>query len=161
VFKKYRRWVLEALVIGIVFFCIMQWQQKDLLSKSMQAPQFNLSELQGEQTLPIYTPGRRTLVYFFAPWCSICKLSMGNLNNLNADMSMVAVALSYENEAAVSAFIEDQEIRVPVLLGNPQVATAFQVSVFPTYYILDAEGKVEAHSVGYSSEIGMQLRTLW
>ena len=87
---------------------------------------------------------------------------MSNLNHIDTtNLRVVAVALDYQDEASVAAFVADQEIHVPILLGTSEVAAAFRINVFPTYYVLDEKGSVDSRSVGYSSEIGMKLRTGW
>ena len=148
--------------MALLFWAVTAWQQRDLIKPSQVAPSFTLAQLATHTPTPIHMTGQRTLIYFFAPWCSICKLSMSNLNHIDTtNLRVVAVALDYQDEASVAAFIADQEIHVPILLGTSEVAAAFRINVFPTYYVLDEKGSVDSRSVGYSSEIGMKLRTGW
>ena len=98
-------------------------------------------------------------MYFFAPWCNICKLSIGNLSGLSDDLNTVAVALDYGSTEEVKTFVGDRDLQVKVLLGNSQVADAYQVNIYPSYYVIDAQGKVLGRSVGYSSLAGLLWRT--
>jgi len=45
-----------------------------------------------------------------------------------------------------------------VLLGDAQTAADWSVRAFPTYYVIDASGRIDSRSVGYSSWIGMWVR---
>lgn len=159
-----------------IFFGISLWQERNLLPIQEAAPMFELlplqlsltdaivpsdlafSQLEVLPTRSIYSQNQRSLIYFFAPWCSICKLSMGNLAYLEGKLPVVAVALDYSDEQAVLDFVAGLDINVPVLLGNSAVAQAYKIKAFPTYYIINAEGKIEMSSMGYSTELGLQIR---
>lgn len=150
-------WKDAALAI-VLFSAVTMWMQKDMLPEAAAAQNFELASL-SEQPTKIFKDGEPTLIYFFAPWCSICKLSMGNLSNLSDKINSVAVALDYKSRSEVQHFIKDIEVSVPVLLGNSQVARDYQISVFPSYYVIDAQGKILGRSSGYSSLAGLLWRT--
>ena len=155
-----------------IFFGISLWQERDLLATQEAAPMFELlplhssftddvdtsSPLAALPTRSIYLQGQRSLVYFFAPWCSICKFSMGNLAQLEGKLPVVAVALDYSDEQEVLDFVIGLNIDIPVLLGGSAVAQAYNIKAFPTYYIINAEGKIEMSSMGYSTELGLSIR---
>jgi len=46
----------------------------------------------------------------------------------------------------------------PVLLGDAQTAADWSVRAFPTYYVIDASGRIDSRSVGYSTWLGMWAR---
>jgi len=147
----------------VLWLGISYWQQKDLLQSRAPAPAFSLYSLKGDEVALGDIESKRTLLYFFAPWCSICKLSIGNLNELNADdsLAVAAVALSYESSAEVEAFVGDQGLEVPVLLGTHKTLSDYKIEMFPTYYVLDEQKRVISKSVGYSTELGMKARSWW
>ena len=101
------------------------------------------------------------MVYFFAPWCFYCKTSIDNLDDL-VDSGAVAwgtaVALDYESAAEVAEFVADTGISLPVLMGDGRTAAGWSVRGFPTYYVIDAEGRIHSRSVGYSTKLGMRWR---
>ena len=86
-------------------------------------------------------------------------MSIGNLSRLSDDLNTVAVALDYKNTEQIKTFVGDRDLQVPVLLGNSRVAAAYQVSVYPSYYVIDGQGKVLGRSAGYSSLAGLLWRT--
>ena len=69
-----------------------------------------------------------------------------------------AVALDYGDSEAVQDFVNETGIALPVLMGNRDTATDWSVRGFPTYYVIDAEGRIASRSVGYSTWLGMRLR---
>ncbi|MEH6444825.1 MAG: TlpA disulfide reductase family protein [Oceanospirillaceae bacterium] len=141
------------IVSGLTF-----WMQKDMLAQGSQASQFILPTLDNSAA-SIINPNQPTLVYFFAPWCSICKLSMGNLSTVQNKINTIVVALDYQDRTEVVNFITDINVTVPILLGNPVVSKHYQVSSYPSYYIIDGKGKVLDRSSGYSSLAGLLWRT--
>jgi len=47
---------------------------------------------------------------------------------------------------------------MPVLMGDDSTARDWSVRAFPTYYVIDTEGRISSRSVGYSTRLGMWLR---
>ncbi|MCB1584522.1 MAG: TlpA family protein disulfide reductase [Xanthomonadales bacterium] len=162
---KYNVLLMDVILVMLVLVSFSWWQNKDSLSAEGQiAPDFTLTALdQSVYQLSRYR-GREVLVYFFAPWCSICRLSADNLNNLRAvrsddNLMIMMVALSYEHVDEVRTFVDDLNLQVPVLLGTKQQLTDYQIIGFPTYYVIDSQGKLQSKSIGYSTELGMRVRT--
>ncbi|MGB1238366.1 MAG: redoxin domain-containing protein, partial [Pseudomonadales bacterium] len=102
------------------------WQQRDLLSDNEAAPQFELAELYTGKSTALVTPGKPTLLYFFAPWCTVCKLSIGNLAFVTEDIQVAAIALDYRSIEEVADFIDGKELSVPVLLGTSALSKAYK-----------------------------------
>ena len=141
------------------------WQNRGTLAADNQsAPDFNLLALDGTEYQLSDYQGQEILVYFFAPWCSICRFSADNLNDLRAarsedELVILMMALSYESRAEVEQFVADLELTVPVLLGSEQQMQDYKITAFPTYYVVDEAGKLASRSMGYSTELGMRIRT--
>ena len=157
---RWRRWALELVVVAVLFIAIDQWRSKDLLDSGDQAPVGRLVTL-NSQTAEIVPPDKPVLVYFFAPWCSVCKFSIGNLKALQQDypdLKIRLVALDYGSREEVLAFIDDRELAFPVLMGNREVASDWRISVYPSYYLVGRDGRVTSRNMGYSSELGMKVR---
>jgi hypothetical protein len=58
----------------------------------------------------------------------------------------------------VQEFTDRTGILLPVLMGNPGTASDWSVRAFPTYYVIDADGRIRSRSVGYSTKLGMYIR---
>ncbi len=165
--KKILSFLGQLLLFAILYFAVTEWQARNLLSDSgdEKAPNFSLVSLQGDvYNLTDYN-SENTVVYFFATWCSVCKLSIGNLQNLREsaeqkDVNIVAVALDWRAKEEVENFIKDHELTFPVLLGNRQVSLDYKIQGFPTYYVLDREKNITKVSMGYSSELGLRYNVL-
>ena len=135
-----------------------------LSASDAKSPNFRLLDLNYQpQNLFIENSDKPAIVYFFAPWCSICRFSMDNLQNIyqrNPDIHIVAVALDYANKEEVDVFVERMGLEFPILMGNEEVKKAYKVSAYPSYYVFDEEQNVAHRSMGYSTELGLYLRSL-
>ncbi|WP_125716275.1 TlpA family protein disulfide reductase [Pseudoalteromonas rubra] len=156
--------LLQLIIFAIVFLAVTAYQELGMLADDGQAPApyFSLPLLeQPTQRVSIKSlQGQQSVVYFFAPWCSICRYSMPNLNKLHEQgkVNAVAIALDFESTDAVHAFVDDLALSMPVLLGTHHTGSDYKVKAYPTYYVLSADLKVVERSVGYSSELGIRVR---
>jgi peroxiredoxin len=105
------------------------------------------------------------VLYFFAPWCKVCGPSSSNVNALRAarsesELAIYAVGLEWEDPAELARFAREHELRVPVLRGTADIERAYRVDSFPTIYVIDERGAVADRVIGYTTEIGLRLRSL-
>ncbi|CAH9064744.1 Thiol-disulfide oxidoreductase ResA [Pseudoalteromonas sp. CIP111854] len=147
----------------VVFLLVSSYQEKDMLADSgtQPAPYFSLPTLSSQERVSLASlQGKKTVVYFFAPWCQVCKLSMPNLNKLyeQKDINAIAIALDYDNVEQIQKFASDLDLTLPILLGNHNISANYQISAYPSYYVLDENSNIIARAVGYSSELGLRLR---
>lgn len=158
--------LVDVAALILVFVLISTWQSRHLLAANgtQLAPGFILPDLQGQQHQLQDSQGRTRLIYFFAPWCHVCALSAPNLEHLQSwsgdeSLSVMMVALSYEDVSEVEQFVTQHDLSIPVLLGNDDQIVDYRIRGFPTYYVVDSAGLLRHRSVGYSTTIGMLWRT--
>jgi hypothetical protein len=59
-----------------------------------------------------------TLIYFFAPWCQVCSLSISNLAYLGPEkINIVRMALDYSHVEEVQDFANQQNITSQIFWG--------------------------------------------
>ena len=158
-----KSWLLTIVLAVSLFLAISWYQARELLAENSLAPAFIAVTTQDQLFRSTQLQGQKTLLYFFAPWCGICRFSMPNLKYLQADnegLAVYAIALQYDSPEQVSEFIADLDLQVPVLLGNQHIAADYQIQAFPTYYVIDEKGQISAKSLGYSTALGLWLRSL-
>lgn len=155
--------ILEALLVAAILFSIHWWRNRDLLpADSAPVPAFELTSLDGdlwtEESLGVGT----TVLYFFAPWCTVCKASAHQLGWFRKwfanDVEVVMVALDWASPAEVLEYVADRAIEAPVLLGDARTAAVFRVSGYPTYYVV-RNGRVMRRDFGYTTLVGLWWRT--
>jgi len=152
--------LFDTALIVTVFFSLHSWQTRHL-PIDQAAPRTVLALLSGTAVQPVVREGQAGIVYFFAPWCIYCRHSIDNLQDL-VDGGHVkwgtVVALDYGYESEVEEFVEQTGLTLPVLLGSARTASDWGVKGFPTYFVIDAEGRISSRSVGYSTSLGMLFR---
>ncbi len=130
---------------------------------STQAPDFKLVDIAGNFHELSDARGKKVLLYFLAPWCGMCKASVSNLERLKSEVdpkevAIYAVALEWESPQDVRNLAETKNITVPILLGGPAIAEDYRIDSFPTYYVIDKNGRIVNHATGFSSAMGLKWR---
>ena len=151
---------LDVVLIITVFLLISMWQTRNLPNDD-QTPLLEPVWLDDRQADSVYVSGQVGVVYFFAPWCFYCRTSIDNLNDLVASGNLAwarVVALEYGSLDDVREFIKETGVDLPVLLGSGQTTRDWQIRGFPTYFVIDGDGKIVSRSVGYSTSFGLQAR---
>lgn len=160
-----KRILRDLAVVALIFVGVSFWQTRDLVPSGEPAPAVAAPRLGGEAFDLAALKGRPVLLYFFAPWCSVCKVSASNAawirKWLPSTLEVAAVALDYENEESVATFVRDAGIEaLPVVKGTDDIRDRYKVNAYPTYYVIDADGRIRSRSVGYSTFLGMLFRAL-
>lgn len=158
------RLLRDAAVVLAVVVAVGLWQSRHLLGDDQPAPRARVQTPGGETATVGEGSGKPTLLYFFAPWCGVCKVSMSNAQTVGRwlgedHVDIVAVGLDFESAAEVAAFVGEHAPGIRYYLGDSAVRDAYKVAAYPTYYVLDARGRIVHASVGYSILPG--ILALW
>lgn len=159
--------IIRNILIAVVLLVVISiWQTRHMLGNGDIAPELRGVVLGGERSFDLSEErGKTVLLYFFAPWCGVCKMSAGNLkyirNTFGSDTSVIAVALDYERESDVENFINNNELgSIPTVFGSEAIRDAYKITAYPSYYIISKNGHVASANVGYSTLPGMFTR-IW
>ena len=165
--KRRRRGLwLEVAVAALLIGGVYAWRTAPLLPSGgeIAAPEWSLSDLAGRRWSNADFEGRATVLYFFAPWCAVCNASAHQLRwfeRWSGDgAALVLIALDYETPAAVAEYAQRHRLDGPVLLGDAQMAAAFRIYGYPTYYVVNGEGRIVSRDFGYTTLPGLWARTL-
>lgn len=163
--KRLRSYALQALVVVAVLWGVTWWQARRLLPTRAEAPDFQLSALDGTSYRLQHARGRKVVLYFFAPWCTVCEFSSSNVRGLREarseeELAVYAIGLGWDEPSELAGFAREHELNVPVLKGSPQVQRNYRIDTFPSVYIIDEQGRIEDRVVGYTTELGLRLRSL-
>ncbi len=146
-------------MFAVILIGFSLWQSRHLLESdgSIHISPQKLVSLEGE-TKYISQNGKKTLVYFFAPWCTVCAVSIGNLEYVDEqDVNVVRIALDYRSQQDVEKFVRDNNVSGEILIGTEELKSQFNIMGYPTYYLLDENNIIVASSFGYSTAIGLKL----
>lgn len=157
--KKAGSAALYLAAFFVVAAIINMFQSPD--TKSMPpVTSLELATLAGDKVQLNTAAGKKTIVYFFAPWCAVCKASMDALGMFAGkdNLQAVAVGLDYDNVAELKPF--QSGLAATVYAGSRELQSRFKIDRYPTVYILDGSGKISHVMVGYTSRFGIWIRTL-
>lgn len=157
-----RRTVVTILATLIVFVAMQSWQTRDM-PKGV-APAFSAVELQsGERKSIPSAEGKVEILYFFAPWCGVCKLSAKNAETIVhwlPKVQLTFVGLDFDNPDEVASFAAQNHLTSSVVLGNSQIQSQWQISGYPSTAIINSNGEISSWSIGYSTTLGTLIRVL-
>ncbi|MBD3237462.1 MAG: redoxin domain-containing protein [Candidatus Eisenbacteria bacterium] len=155
---------------GAIFGGIMRLQHAALLgaltaglvagsipAAADQAPDFTLPDLSGNSVkLSATYPNGPVVLSFWATWCVPCPEEMKHLQRLwekYGEQGLQVLAPSIDGSKTVSKvrpFVMGRRFSFPVLLDtNNDVKRLYRVAVVPTIFLIDTEGNVTYHHVGY------------
>ncbi len=110
--------------------------------------------------------GKTTVVYFWATWCGVCNTNLplvkwyaSKLKDLDR-ITFISVEEG-DNAVVLKEYLEKQSIDFPVIVGNPMLLRDWGIRGYPSFYILDGEGKVRFAEAGIMSPFGIFLRLIW
>lgn len=126
------------------------------------APDFTLKDASGsEHSLADYR-GKVVVLDFWGSWCPPCRAAMPGMQKLHEkyrDKSVAVLGLNFEQspKADPAAFMKDNGYSYGLLLNAETIAARYKVAGWPTFYILDAEGRVAWSGIGHSPDHEEQM----
>ena len=163
---RWKRFALEALVFVVIVAGIQAWRARDLLpaDERTAVPAFELTDLEGRTWRSTDLPGKPAVIYFFAPWCGVCAASSPQLRWFHRwrgeDVQVILIGLDYGSRFEVREYAREHSLTMPVLFGTPATGAAYRIRGYPTYYVIDAQGRIARRDVGLSTVAGLWIRTL-
>lgn len=154
---------LKNVIFFLVLYIGISWfMGRGLIGSGTEAPTFKLKNLQGKEFSLNDLKGRESVIYFWATWCSVCKVNIPLLNH-EADDSpdFISIVADSDNLKKVKEVVKDKEIEFPVLLANSKVLLEYKIVSFPTTYFIDKNGRIALADKGLLSPMGLWWRKLW
>ena len=134
-----------------------------VLSTGKPAPDFKVPSLDGKGEICLSAlKGRPVLVDAWASWCGPCKAALPSLLAIHGEYSgkgLQVISLSLdEPKTKAKAEEEVAKLSLPWPQGWDKeafagtYAKAYQVRAIPNYLLVDAEGRIVGHWVGFDEE---------
>jgi thiol-disulfide isomerase/thioredoxin len=121
------------------------------------APDFELQTLDGKNLRLSDLRGKAVLLNFWATYCGPCKIEMPWFVELQREygpqgFQIVGVAMDDASTEEIAKFAKEMGVNYPILLGKESVGQSYGgVSVLPTTFFLDRDGKLIAREFGLQS----------
>jgi thiol-disulfide isomerase/thioredoxin len=134
---------------------------RGLLPIGSEAPSFTAEDVRGEDVSVGDGSATATMLVFFATWCPHCNREAPIISDLEEqyeDLRVVMVGIDgRDNPEKVREFVEKYGIEGPAVY-QPSLGFTYQVSGFPTTYILNGNDEVVA---AHSGEAPRRVYESW
>jgi len=147
------RWAFVTLllvgVVGAAWFGLPEAQKK--ITEGDVVENFKLPDLKGD--LHSIPKGEVVLLNFWATWCPPCRQEMPSMIALSKkyeSQGLKVIAVSVDRDAtALKNFVD--EYKIPFLVLNDAdsvISSGYGVFRYPETFLIDREGRVQAHMLG-------------
>ena len=160
--SKMIQWIRDITIVAVVLYGVSEWQVRDMLpnGESVSIHHLSMPTLDGEMSGVTTSPDKYTLIYFFAPWCNVCRYSIGNLDFVyQSKVNVARIALDYPSAESVERFVVETNTQGEVFLGNEMIKQNFNVPGYPSYYLLDSNMQIIDRAFGYTTTAKVKLQT--
>lgn len=160
--------ILIFLAVALFFFLKPATQQIDSTSQSLNsetspllttlnpaiaAPDFTLTDMDGETHSLASYKGKPVIINFWATWCPPCRAELPSMNRAwkkikDEGIEMLAVNVG-EDEDTIFAFMGNYPIDFTVLLDESgKIINNWPIKGLPTTFVLDKDGKLVYRAIG-------------
>ena len=160
-----RKWLIAAFVLVLVSI-VPVWQflhaengngaQREtrpsegvLIGNAL--PGVQLTNLEGK-AVKIGSPGKVTVINFWATWCPHCRAELPELENFarkyGSEVNFYAVNIQ-ESRDVVAGYLKQNSLNMPVVLDlQGEIARMFRISAIPTTIVADKQGVIQFRKSG-------------
>lgn len=137
----------------------------ELLPENSLAPDWDLASLNDELVSLNNLKGQLVLIDFFYKSCQPCMLAMPKLQALHEKfkdkgLKVIGIDPFDKDKLDLSAFLKKRGVNYTILLSERTLASKYNVSGYPTLYLIDRTGKIVFSQTGYSEEMEIILEEL-
>jgi peroxiredoxin len=154
---KLLRGLLEGALALTLFVGVRAYTLRGVASGA--APPLAGRNLDGGRVSLDDVRGRPVAVHFWATWCGVCNAENKSVTALARSGTVIAVATSSGDAAAIRAKMTKDGLSFPVVIDpDGTIAAAWGVTRFPTTFFLNREQRVRTVESGYTTELGLRAR---
>src|SRR5690606_12925176 len=129
--------------------------ESPLLKVGTPAPDFELMDVGGKAVKLSDYRGKKVLLAFSMINCGWCKIALEQFAKPDYQFADNIVPLyinPVDSKERMEKYMSKVEIPFPVLLGAKEVGKSYGVYGFPTFYLIDENGKIEEVTQGFTDE---------
>jgi len=103
--------------------------------------------------------GEPLVVHFWGTWCPTCRLEASNIERISKEYNLLSIAVNSGENSAIEAFMKKRGLTYRVINDSTgELADKFNIEVYPTTLLYDANGTLRFSEVGYSTTLGLKAR---
>lgn len=162
--KKKKRLIMRSIILGVLVaavgytlyanFTKEKWEK---LAIGDKAPDFVLTDLEGNQRKLSDYKGKGLFLNFWGTWCKPCEKEMPAMNRQykafkNQGIEILAVNVG-EPEFLIKKFVEKHDLVFPIPKDtNKDVMNMYQINKLPATYLINPYGVITAYEEGELTE---------
>ena len=161
---RLKKWAKE-LAIFIVVLAAFSWGMDQW--RKPQPPEIthlpDITLVNGQTvSLAALSAEKPLLIYFWATWCGVCKLTSPMVEELHKDgVNVLSIAIRSGDDERLMRGMAAKGLTFPVVndqLGR--LGAEWDIGATPTFVILD-KGNMVSSTSGWSSRWGIKMRMWW
>jgi peroxiredoxin len=125
------------------------------LAEGTDAPGFESTDMSGKPVNLSFFTGQKVLLNFSIINCGWCKTALDHFNREDFQLSeniKVLYINPVDSKAQVEKYVEKFHVPFPVIAEAKAVGESYRVNGYPTFYLIDEEGKIEKVQSGYQKD---------
>ncbi|HHY71670.1 MAG TPA: thiol-disulfide oxidoreductase ResA [Bacillus bacterium] len=143
------RTIILLVLVGALAYTLYSnfFTEKQVVGIGDQAPNFVLTDLNGNEVEFADYRGKGVFLNFWATWCKPCETEMPymeNQYNTYKDQGVEVLAVNVgESELSVRNFVERKGLTFPVVIDKKlEVFEAYGVDPLPTSFLINKDGEI-------------------
>jgi peroxiredoxin len=162
--KKTNRLIMRSVIlllliaaIGYTIYNSATADDVSLLEVGDDAPNFSLTDLEGNQHKLSDYQGQGVFLNFWGTWCEPCKEEMPAMDSqygVFKDQGVQVLAVNIaQSDFEVQSFSDQFKLSFPIVIDKTKdVMTAYNIRPLPTTVLVNPEGKIERIVTGEMTE---------
>jgi thiol-disulfide isomerase/thioredoxin len=145
---------------NILFICLFAFLFQAGIGQNKEVPKVMLKDLQGKtiSSSDFNNDGKPYIINFWATWCSPCKKELNNIAEVYDDwveetgVKIIAISIDDSRTSRnVKRYVDASGWDYEIYLDeNSDFKRAMNVTVPPTTFLVDGEGKIVYQHISYS-----------
>lgn len=154
--------ITTGIILLSLFFFITNCKKREYQAIiGSQAPDFTLTDLDGNKVSLSNYKGTVIIIDFWATWCPPCKDSIPFLEDLHQryrEKGLVILGISFDGDTdTVRNFRKKITMTYPVLMGDDRLKNDYGLIGIPEMFILDRNGILKHHHLGFDDSLPAQI----
>lgn len=162
--RKKQRLILRSVILlvmtGAIIFTIynaLTKEQSEVLQVGDKAPDFTLTDLNGQRQQLSEYRGQGVFVNFWGTWCKPCEKEFPLMekqyqNYKDQGVQILAVNIA-QSDYEVKQYAEQKSLTFPIVIDkNKSVMEAYNIRPLPTTMLINPDGKIVKIITGEMSE---------